>query len=85
MLLIIGVGGTALLAAWLVHLRMLLAIPASSIAGGAIIIFEAVESSIIGFAWLQALYLGVGVLILAVAAWLLTDVLNHAARDTARA
>ncbi|MFI5287203.1 MAG: hypothetical protein ACHQ4F_12890, partial [Candidatus Dormibacteria bacterium] len=60
-LLIIGVGGTALVAAWLVLLRTVLAIPASAIAGGAIIIFEAVEWSVIGFAWLQALYIGVGV------------------------
>src|SRR5579864_2905731 len=85
MLLIIGVGGTALLAAWLVHLRTLLAIPASVVSGGAIIIFEAVEWSVIGFAWLQAFYIGVGVAILAVAGWLqLTDLVRRAARPTAQ-
>ncbi|MFI5287556.1 MAG: hypothetical protein ACHQ4F_14715, partial [Candidatus Dormibacteria bacterium] len=72
--------------AWLVLLRTVLAIPASAIAGGAIIIFEAVEWSVIGFAWLQALYIGVGVVILAVAAWLqLTGFLSRAAREPAQA
>lgn len=69
MLLIVSVGGTAMLAACLVHLRRLLAAPLSAVAGGAIIIFEAVEWSVIGFAWLQAFYIGVGVVTLTVAAW----------------
>ncbi len=63
------IGGTSLLAAWLVHLGLSLGNRVSAIAGGAIIIFEIVEWNIIGFAWLQAVYIGIGVAILALAAW----------------
>jgi hypothetical protein len=63
------IGGTSLLAAWLVHLGLSLGVRVSAVAGGAIIIFEIVEWNIIGFAWLQALYIGIGVAILALAAW----------------
>ena len=63
------IGGTSLLAAWLVHLRLSLGVRVSAIAGGAIIIFEIVEWNIIGFAWLQAVYIGIGVAILALAVW----------------
>jgi hypothetical protein len=76
LLLTAAVGGTALLAAWLVHLRISLGIPVSSIAGGAIIIFEFVEWNVIGFAWLQAVYMGIGVVILGLATWIqMADVL----------
>lgn len=63
------VGGTSLLAAWLVHRGLGLGAQVSAVAGGAIIIFEIVEWNIIGFQWLQALYIGVGVAILALAVW----------------
>jgi hypothetical protein len=77
-LLTAAVGGTALLAAWLVHLRMRLGIPASAIAGAAIIIFEIVEWNVIGFAWLQAAYIGIGAAILGLATWVrMADVLLH--------
>jgi hypothetical protein len=77
-LLTAAVGGTALLAAWLIHLRMSLGIPRAAIAGGAIIIFEIVEWSVIGFAWLQAAYIGIGAAILGLATWVrMADVLLH--------
>jgi hypothetical protein len=63
------IGGTSLLAAWLVHLRLSLGARVSAVAGGAIVIFEIVEWNIIGFAWLQAVYIGIGAAILALAAW----------------
>ena len=68
-LLAVVIGGTGLLAAWLVHLHLSLGARVSAVAGGAIIIFEIVEWNIIGFAWLQAAYIGIGVAILALAAW----------------
>ena len=74
----VPVGGTALLAAWLVHLRMSFGIPASAIAGGTIIIFEIVEWNVIGFAWLQAAYIVIGAAILGLATWVrMADVLLH--------
>ena len=63
------IGGTSLLAAWLVHLRLSLGSQVSAVAGGAIIIFEIVEWNIIGFAWLQAVYIVIGAAILGLAAW----------------
>jgi hypothetical protein len=69
LLLIVAIGGTALLAAWLVHLRPEIGTRVSAIAGGGIIIFEIVEWHIIGFAWLQAVYIAIGAAILALAAW----------------
>jgi hypothetical protein len=75
-LLTAAVGGTAVLASWLVHLRTSLGIPASAIAGGTIIIFEIVEWNVIGFAWLQAAYIGIGAAILGLATWVrMADVL----------
>ena len=73
------IGGTALLAAWAAWIRMVrLAVPLSATAGGAIIIFEIVEWSIIGFAWLQALYIGIGVAIVAIAVWIqMTNLLAY--------
>jgi hypothetical protein len=63
-LLVAAVGGTALLAAWFVHLKLNVGVPASAVAGGAIIVFEIVEWRVIGFAWLQAAYMAIGVLII---------------------
>jgi XFP N-terminal domain len=49
------------------------------IAGGAIIIFEIVEWNVIGFAWLQAAYIGIGAVILGLATWVrMADVLLRA-------
>lgn len=65
------IGSSALLAAWAARIRAIrLAVPLSATAGGAIIIFEIVEWSIIGFALLQAVYIGIGVAIVSVAAWI---------------
>ena len=88
-LLAVVIGGTSLLAAWLVHLGLSLGTRVSAIAGGAIVIFEIVEWNIIGFAWLQAAYIGIGVAILALAAWtemeqLLDSVAPQEARHFAR-
>ncbi len=82
MLLAAVIGGSALLAAWAVRIRMMrLAVPLSAIAGGAIIIFEIVEWSIIGFALLQAVYIGIGVAIVAVATWIqMTNLLGYVSR-----
>ena len=68
-LLAVVVGGLSLLAAWLVQLRLSLGAWVSAVAGGAIVIFEIVEWTVIGFAWLQAVYIGIGVGILALATW----------------
>jgi hypothetical protein len=68
-LLVVAVGGTALLAAWLVHRSLNVGVPASVVAGAAIIVFEIVEWSVIGFAWLQAAYMAIGVLIISLATW----------------
>lgn len=83
------IGGTSLLAAWLVQLGLSLGVQVSAIAGGAIIIFEIVEWNVIGFAWLQAVYIGVGVAILALAVWtrmeqLLDSVTRQAPGNAAR-
>jgi hypothetical protein len=83
------IGGTSLLAAWLVHLRLSLGAQVSAVAGGAIVIFEIVEWNTIGFAWLQAVYIGIGAAILALAAWtqmeqLLDSVSPQASGDPAR-
>jgi hypothetical protein len=69
-LLTLVIGGSAMLAARLVHLGNSLGLPASAIAGGAIIVFEIVEWSVIGFAWLQAAYMAIGVLIVSLAVWI---------------
>lgn len=63
------IGGPSLLAAWLVHRSLDLGVQVSAVSGGAIVIFEIVEWNIIGFAWLQAVYIGVGLAIVALAAW----------------
>jgi hypothetical protein len=69
-LLILVIGGSAMLAARLVHLGKGVGLPASAIAGGAIIVFEIVEWSVIGFAWLQAAYVAIGVVIVSLAVWI---------------
>jgi hypothetical protein len=69
-LLTVVIGGSALLAARLVHLGKGVGLPASAVAGGAIIVFEIVEWSVIGFSWLQAAYMAIGVLIVSLAVWL---------------
>jgi hypothetical protein len=66
-LLTLVIGGSAMLAARFVHLGNSLGLPASAIAGGAIIVFEIIEWSVIGFAWLQAAYMAIGVLIVSLA------------------
>jgi hypothetical protein len=53
------IGGSAMLAAELVHLRKGIGLPVSAVVGGAIIVFEIVEWSVIGFAWLQAAYMAI--------------------------
>ncbi|MGA7988880.1 MAG: hypothetical protein WCB51_10840 [Candidatus Dormiibacterota bacterium] len=68
-LLAVIIGGPSLLAAWLVHLNLDLGAQVSAVSGGAIVIFEIVEWNIIGFVWLQAVYIGVGAAIVALAAW----------------
>ncbi len=68
-LLVVAVGGTGLLAAWCVRLKLIVGVPASLVAGGTIITFEIVEWTVIGFAWLQAAYIAIGVLIITLAAW----------------
>jgi hypothetical protein len=81
-LLVVAVGGTALLAAWLVHLKLSVGVPASVVAGATIIVFEIVEWSVIGFAWLQAAYMAIGVLIISLATWVrLTQVAGRAERQ----
>lgn len=77
------VGGTSLLAAWAARVRITrIAVRLSAVAGGAIIIFEIVEWSIIGFAWLQAAYIGVGVAIVAAAMWIqVTNVFGYMSRS----
>ena len=64
------IGGSAMLAAELVHLRKGIGLPVSAVVGGAIIVFEIVEWSVIGFAWLQAAYMAIGLLIGSLAVWI---------------
>jgi hypothetical protein len=81
-LLVVAVGGTALLAAWLVHLKLNVGVPASVVAGAAIMVFEIVEWSVIGFAWLQAAYMAIGVLLISLATWVpLAQVAGRAERQ----
>lgn len=81
-LLVVAVGGTALLAAWFVHLELSVGVPASLVAGGAIIVFEIVEWSVIGFAWLQAAYMAIGVLIISLGVQVrLTQIAVRAGRE----
>jgi hypothetical protein len=67
LLLILVEGVAGLAAAWTVHRRMAVAPPVSAVAGCSIVCFEVVELSIIGFNPLQALYMAVGLAIVAAA------------------
>ena len=69
--LLVAMGGGGLLAAVAVLRRPELGAPASGVAGAMTIGFEVVQMMIIGFSWLQVLYLVVGVLsvLLAVRMW----------------
>ena len=80
-LLVVAVGGTGLLAAWFVRHKLIVGVPASLVAGGTIITFEIVEWTVIGFAWLQAAYIAIGVLIITLATWVR---LAHVARGAER-
>ncbi len=69
--LLVAMGGGGLVAAVAVLLRRELGAPASGVVGAMTIGFEVVQMLIIGFSWLQVLYLVVGVLsvLLAVSMW----------------
>ena len=71
MFLLVAMGGGGLLAAVAVLRRPELGAPASGVVGAMTIGFEVVQMLIIGFSWLQILYLVVGVLgvLLAVSMW----------------
>lgn len=72
--LVMLVGGGSVLAAMLVARRAGWGVAASAAAGVMMLVFEAVELVVIGFTWLLAFYVAVGLLILVLAAWLwLTD------------
>lgn len=64
------VGGSGLLAAWLTHRLPGLGVLASAVAGGAITVFEVVEWLAFGFSGLLAVYLAIGVVMIALAGWI---------------
>ena len=64
------VGGGSVLAAVLLARHAAWGVAVSAAAGVMILVFEAVELVVIGFTWLLAGYVAVGLLILALAAWL---------------
>jgi hypothetical protein len=68
--LVVLVGGGSVLAAVLVARRAAWGVAASAAAGVMILVFEAVELVVIGFTWLLAFYVAIGLLILLLAAWL---------------
>ncbi len=68
-LLTVVIGGTALAAAWLLAVRVERGIVASLVSGIAIITYEIVEWNVFGFSGLLALYIAIGVAILASAAY----------------
>lgn len=70
LILIVLVGGSAALAAALMLRRPAWGVVASGLAGLVLLVFEAVELVVIGFSWLLACYVVLGLLILALAAWL---------------
>lgn len=67
--LLFGVGVPATVATVALVRHHALALPASFVAGVAITIFEVVEIAVVGWSWLQGVYLGVGLLLIALAAW----------------
>lgn len=64
------VGGSGLLAGWLMGRRLDVGILASAVAGGAITVFEIVEWLAFGFSGLLMLYLAIGATMIALAVWL---------------
>ena len=68
LVLAVVVGGSGLVAAVAVLVRHVWGAAASAVAGLMILCFEAVQIVVIGFAWLQAVYVATGLLILALAA-----------------
>jgi hypothetical protein len=68
--LVVLVGGGGLLAAALLARRSFWGVLASGAAGVLILVFEAVELVVIGFTGLLAFYVMLGLVILALAAWL---------------
>lgn len=70
--LIVLVGGSGVLATVLLLRRPAAGLAASGVAGLLLLVFEAVELAVIGFSWLLALYvvLGLAVVALAVGLWL---------------
>lgn len=68
--LIVVIGGSGLLAAALLLRRSYGALAAAGLAGLAIVAFEAVELVVIGFSWLLAAYMALGLAILILAAGL---------------
>jgi len=67
-LLVVVVGGSALAAAGFLAVRVERGIAASVVSGVAIITYEIVEWNVFGFSVLLAVYIGIGVAILALAA-----------------
>ncbi len=68
--LIVLVGGSGVLATVLLLRRSAAALAVSGVAGLIIVVFEMVELRVIGFSWLLALYVVLGLAILALAAGL---------------
>lgn len=64
------VGGSGVLASALLLRQRAVGPAASGVAGLLILIFEGVELAMIGFGWLLALYIGLGLAILVLAAGL---------------
>ena len=81
--LLVLVGGSGLLAAALLLRRSAWGAAASGVAAAMILIFEGVEFSVIGYHWLQAAYVGIGILI-ALFAGLYWWAEQHAAPDRLR-
>jgi hypothetical protein len=70
LLLVMLVGGSALLATTLLLRQSAWGLAASGVAGLMLLVFEAVELVVIGFSWLLASYSALGLLVLALASWL---------------
>jgi hypothetical protein len=68
--LLVLVGGGGMLAATLLARRLAWGVPVSAAAGVMILVFEAVELTVIGFTGLLAFYVALGLAIIALAVWL---------------
>ncbi len=81
------VGGGGVLATVLMRRRSSGSLAASGLAGLALLIFEAVELALIGFSWLLALYVALGLAIVALAfgLWLAERAAPHGAAVRAAA